>query len=74
MEVEVRLFASLREGRFKQQKISLDNGILMKNLLQQLGISPDEVSVLLVNGRDVSFDQKLKDGDVISIFPPIGGG
>jgi len=74
VEVEVRLFATLREGRFKQQKFSLDNGVSVENLLQQLGISPKDVSILLVNGRDAFFEQKLKDGDVISIFPPIGGG
>jgi len=34
--------------------------------------------IILVNGKNIEhlekLDTKLKDGDVVSIFPPVGGG
>jgi len=39
---------------------------------------PNENVKILLNGRNIVFLQgtatKLKDGDVIAIFPPVGGG
>ncbi|MFW6017017.1 MAG: MoaD/ThiS family protein [bacterium] len=37
-------------------------------------IEEEEASILYVNGRDARLDQVLEEGDVISIFPPVGGG
>ena len=30
--------------------------------------------IVIVNGRRIDLDQKLKDGDVVAVLPPIGGG
>jgi len=30
--------------------------------------------IVIVNGRRVDLDQKLRDGDVVAVLPPIGGG
>ena len=34
----------------------------------------EEVAILLLNGIDGDCNRKLKDNDVLSIFPPVGGG
>ena len=39
-----------------------------------MGIPPDEVSLLMRNGRQVSEEETLAEGDVVGIFPPIAGG
>ena len=44
------------------------------DILKILNIDKEEVSILLLNGMDGGFDRKLKDGDILSIFPPVGGG
>ncbi len=46
----------------------------LKDLLQQLDIGADEVGILLVNGDSATPETKLHTGDVVSIFPAIGGG
>ncbi|MHC4117277.1 MAG: MoaD/ThiS family protein [Planctomycetota bacterium] len=74
MVVEVRLFASFREGRFKEKELELSEGSSMGDLLAQLDISQKEAKVMIVNGRGVSAEHKLADKDIVAIFPPIAGG
>lgn len=74
INVEVRLFAYFREGREKKQALKLTEDTEISKVLEILNIKEEEVSILLLNGRDGSADRKLKDGDVIALFPPVGGG
>lgn len=74
MEIKVRLFATLREGRGKEMINEYEEPISPKNIIDALGIDESDVAILLVNGRDGNLDQLLKAGDVLSIFPPVGGG
>ncbi|MBI9015053.1 MAG: MoaD/ThiS family protein [Clostridiales bacterium] len=74
MNIEVRLFATLRTGRFKKEVQTFELTVTPKDILNQLDIPIEEVAILLINGHDGQFDVKLKDGDVISVFPPVGGG
>lgn len=73
MFIEVRLFATLRKGRFKKQKFEYET-CTPQDILSHLKILHEDVAILLVNGRDGTFDQVLNDGDTVSIFPPVGGG
>lgn len=74
MTIEVRLFATFRTGRFKTKELDLPTGGVVSDVLENLEIPINEVGVLMVNGKNVGFDQKLSDGDVVAIFPGIGGG
>lgn len=74
MIIEVRLFATLRENRQKVLHMDLIEGSTTEEVLSKLNIAPAEVAILLINGRDGLIDTPLKDNDVLSIFPPVGGG
>lgn len=74
MEVEVRLFATFREGREKKQKIKINESTTILDIIKILNIDENEVAIMLLNGRDGNSDRMLNDGDVISLFPPVGGG
>lgn len=74
IKVEVRLFATFREGREKKQVLMLEENSEISKVLDILNIKKEEVSILLLNGRDGPIDRKLEDGDVIALFPPVGGG
>jgi len=63
---------NLRKNRV--QNVELPDVSDAKDLIHQLGISIENVGVLSVNGRQATFDQQLKSGDLIHIIPPIGGG
>jgi len=74
MVVEVRLFATFRENRFKKQEMDFPEGASLDNLLDQLKIPKEQIGILLINGRTATLDQKLTANDIVSIFPAIGGG
>lgn len=73
MQIEVRLFAYFREGRGKKVFFEGDN-YTVNDILKKLKIDVAEVHLLLVNGRDGKAETVLKDGDTVSLFPPVGGG
>lgn len=74
MKIEMRLFATLREGRGKVIPMEAPEGARVGEMTDSLGILREEIAILLVNGRDATVDRILADGDAISVFPPVGGG
>ena len=72
--IEVRLFATFRDNRFKERRMDFPEDGLLRDLLRQLDIDADEVGILLVNGDSATPETKLHADDVVSIFPAIGGG
>lgn len=74
MNITIKLFATLREGRGKILNREFSEGTTVKQLIDELKITEEDVAILLVNGLDSTVDHELKDGDVVSIFPPVGGG
>jgi molybdopterin converting factor small subunit len=74
MQIKVKLFATLREGREREQIMDVASDATPFDIIKKLNIPHEDVAILFVNGRDAMFDHKLNDGDTISIFPPVGGG
>nr|WP_272879064.1 MoaD/ThiS family protein [Clostridium sp. Cult2] len=74
IKVEVRLFAHFRQGRQKNQIIELEEGKDISYVLDLLNINEEEASIVLLNGMDGPLNRQLKDGDVLALFPPVGGG
>ncbi|OGP90167.1 MAG: hypothetical protein A2156_12480 [Deltaproteobacteria bacterium RBG_16_48_10] len=79
MEIEVKLFATLRDylpegsSRFSC-KMEIDGHTRVQNILLRLKIPEEMPKIILVNGIHGKEDQVLKDGDVLSVFPPVAGG
>jgi molybdopterin converting factor small subunit len=74
MKITVKLFATFRDGRDKIQYFELEQGKTPEDVITILGIEESEVAILLVNGRDGQFGKPLLEGDLIALFPPVGGG
>ncbi len=74
MKITVKLFATLRNNRFKVSEIETEPGTTIEQMAKQLDIPREEVSLLLINGRDAGLDYVFNDGDTLSLFPPVGGG
>jgi len=72
--MKVKLFASFRDGRFKEKEWVYVEGITVSRILEALNINKKEVGVLLVNSRHRETDYKLQEGDTLAIFPLLGGG
>jgi len=74
MEVEVKLFATLRRRNFQQGKVILREEPTPFDLLARLEVPASEVAVVLVNGRHARLDDRLHQGDTVAFFPAIAGG
>jgi molybdopterin converting factor small subunit len=72
--LEVRLFAYLREGRDKKVYLDIDDNTTIRDVLNMLNIEDKDASLILVNGFNADFDYCFKEGDYLSLFPPVGGG
>lgn len=72
--IEVRLFATFREGREKIYFLEPEEFHKPSEVLKHLNISPEEVAICLINGMHSRLTKPIKDGDVIALFPPVGGG
>ena len=73
MQVTVKLFAELREGRFDVENSELAEQSRVMDVVQGLNIPLDQVQICLVNGRDANADHVIQNGDTVSLFPPVGG-
>ena len=72
--IEVRVFATLRQGREKVTMLSPDGISCAGDILTLMNIPAEEVSILLVNGFHQKPEPPVKDGDIVPLFPPVGGG
>ena len=72
--IEVRLFATLRQGREKIVMLESQGFSTARDIIEHLDIPVGEVSILLINGIHKPLDAQVKDGDAVSLFPPVGGG
>lgn len=74
MQVNVKLFASFQAGRFQQEFRDYPEQTLIGTVVRELNIPEDEVGILLLNAVHAKLDQPLSDGDLLAIFPLVGGG
>ncbi len=74
MKVKVKLFATLREGRFDIEDHEYSSGTTIQQIVHQLDIPEEKVSIIFVNGRHADLTHILSNEDTLALFPPVGGG
>lgn len=76
IKVTVKFFAMFREYGPKKENITISENSKIKLLFERYQI-PKEAwrAIIIVNGRPHKDKNTiLNDGDIVSIFPQIGGG
>ena len=72
--IEVRLFAGLRQGRQKIYQMEPHSIATVQDIMDRLSIDRKEVNILLINGFHQKPETEVRDGDIVSLFPAVGGG
>ena len=72
--IEVRLFAGLRQGRQKVYEMEPGSVHTVQDIMERLSIDRREVNILLINGFHQKPETEVKDEDIVSLFPAVGGG
>lgn len=79
MKIQLKLYGNLRRLSPGGQAgvpmmIDLPDGACLQDLVDQLEIPPEETKVAFVNSIVREWPYRLKEGDQVGIFPPVGGG
>ena len=84
MIVTFKLFASLarhlpaEDRRTNQTRLEVPEGCTVQAMIERFGVPPGQCTLVLVNGvfvaREALAATALKNGDVLAIWPPVGGG
>ena len=74
MKITIKLFATFRDGRFKEEQRDVPEGAVLRQVVADVGIVEREIGMTLVNGCHAPLEQVLRDGDNIFLFPMLTGG
>jgi len=79
MPLHIRLFATLRRfvsGYDPHQGLAWEiaPGTTVAQVIQHLGLPPEDVTLILVNGVHRQPDFHLQGDERVAFFPPVGGG
>ena len=74
MRVTIKLFANFRNDRFIKEVQTIAPDSTVGAIVSELALTEEEVGVILINGRHSNLEQPLTEGDILSLFPLVGGG
>ncbi len=78
MKIKVKLINQFKKyGKDKlddNRKLETDSNYFIKDLVKFLKIPEEKSKIILVNGRNVDLNYKIKDGDEIIIYNLVAGG
>ena len=74
MKLTIKLFASFRTGRFDVETADYPPGTSVADVVDSLKLPRVELGIMLINNRHVKLDHLLSDGDIVALFPLLGGG
>jgi len=74
VQLTVKLFAYFRDNRFVAEEQDYPATITVGDIVDLLGIDRDEIGITMINSKHCTFDAKPAEGDILAIFPMVGGG
>lgn len=72
--IKVKTFATLNTLFPSVPDFPLNEGDRVLDIMNRIGIPPKKVTIIFINNVHAEPVSPLKDGDVLGLFPPIGGG
>lgn len=58
----------------KELEFSYKDSKILSVVLDEIGLSPDEIGMVIKNDRWVSIDCLIEENDVVQLFPHLEGG
>jgi molybdopterin converting factor small subunit len=80
MRIHVKMMGALRSklpagSQGNIANLDLESGAAIATALEKLGLSIGQVHLVMVNGEmDHDKTRTLKEGDEVTLFPPVAGG
>jgi sulfur-carrier protein len=74
MRINVKLFATLQQGRRHEEDLEIPSGTTVSGIIEDLCLPMKEIKVVLINSRHADLSSELSDGDTLVLFPLVDGG
>jgi ThiS family. len=74
MTVKVKLYGDYIKYGPEETYIDLPENSTVEDVLNRFNIKERKYIIVLVNLKRAWFEDKLNDGDIVSVFSPVGGG
>ncbi len=74
MTVKLKLYGDYLKYGPEETYVDLTEGATVEDLLNKFSIVERNYIIVLVNLKRAWFDDRVNDGDVVSVFSPVGGG
>jgi sulfur carrier protein ThiS len=74
MKIEIRLFGVFRIDRFEQAVRAYPTGTRVREVIADLALPPHLLGIVVINGRHATTEQRLQDGDALTLLPLLDGG
>ena len=74
MRITVKLFASFRAGRFDLEEREYPDGTTIGQVADSISLPHHVIGIMMVNTRHAKLERELAEGDILAIFPLLGGG
>lgn len=72
--VQLTLVGLLRKYVPAESPLTVEPGRTVTEVITDLGLDPDLVAIVMVNGRQEFKSYRLQDGDSVKLVPMVGGG
>ena len=72
--IRVKVFATLRKLIPAETDVPAAGPMAIRDIIAGLGLPPEKVTVIFLNGRHATEEETAAPGDTLSLFPPVGGG
>ncbi|MBN1222803.1 MAG: MoaD/ThiS family protein [Candidatus Aminicenantes bacterium] len=76
MLIHIRLLGSFAKfgSKLNDGMLNLEMGACIKDVIDELRMPSQNIMLVLINGHHASLNAELSEGDIVQIFPPVGGG
>ena len=68
--ITVKLFATLRDGRFDIKEEEYESGTTIQDIVKRYAIPREQAAILFVNNKHASFEYTLQHGTPWQYFHP----
>jgi len=74
--ISISLYATLRKKRsdLANRGPVTTKATTLGELLDEIGITKVEAAIIFLNGKRATLESEMQDGDMVGIFPILGGG
>ena len=74
MRMEMESFISLAAHTPQEREIDVLDGAAVRDVMRTLGVAPEEVKIIFINGVHAAPDFLLQDNDRLELIATVGGG